>query len=468
MTDLHTIVKASGHYNHEFCRIPVPSSLNIAAWRLRLQEYSDYAIVDFLEFGWPLNFTANNPPRSEKRNHKGARDYKSDVDEFLRSEITNGHISGPYATPPFDSFCTSPLNSVPKPDSAERRIIVDLSWPIGEGVNSGIQTDFYLGVPTDLHFPTTDDIIGMIQRAGRECFIYKRDLKAAYRQIPVDPADYNYLGYFWDSNYYFDTRLAMGQRTSALACQRTTRAVVNIMNSKFSTTVYLDDFIGVEAACRAWESYYSMRDILEELGLKENSSKALPPAQRQIVIGVLFDTINMTMSVTPERVAEIRHLVLFWKDKRTASRRELQSLVGKLMFISKCVRQSRVFINRIIHMLRKLGSAHYRTKLTVQFTKDLAWWERFLTVYNGISIIPESDWSAPDSVISTDACLTGCGGVMGMEFFKAEFPAFIAKQKRPIHDLELLSVLVAIRLWSKILTGKRILLYCDNEASGFL
>jgi hypothetical protein len=31
--------------------------------------------------------------------------------------------------------------------------------------------------------------------------------------------------------------------------------------------------------------------------------------------------------------------------------------------------------------------------------------------YNGISYIPELMWSAPDTVLSTEACLNGLGGV---------------------------------------------------------
>ena len=41
-----------------------------------------------------------------------------------------------------------------------------------------------------------------------------------------------------------------------------------------------------------------------------------------------------------------------WNDKIKASRVELQRLLGKLSFVSKCVRQSRIFLNRIFAVLR--------------------------------------------------------------------------------------------------------------------
>ena len=46
--------------------------------------------------------------------------------------------------------------------------------------------------------------------------MFKRDLKRAYRQIPVDPGDIHVLGYKWDNKLYFDTALPMGLKSAAL------------------------------------------------------------------------------------------------------------------------------------------------------------------------------------------------------------------------------------------------------------
>ena len=85
------------------------------------------------------------------------------------------------------------LNSVPKQGSDERRFILDLSCPKGASVNDGICKDFYLGEPVNLTYPTVDDIAERIVQFGPGC-LFKRDLKRAYRQLPVDPYDYPLLG----------------------------------------------------------------------------------------------------------------------------------------------------------------------------------------------------------------------------------------------------------------------------------
>ena len=43
------------------------------------------------------------------------------------------------------------------------------------------------------------------QRVMFNALIYKRDLAKAYRQFPIDPLDYQHLGYFWQGQYYFGT-----------------------------------------------------------------------------------------------------------------------------------------------------------------------------------------------------------------------------------------------------------------------
>ena len=43
------------------------------------------------------------------------------------------------------------------------------------------------------------------------------------------------------------------------------------------------------------------------------------------------------------------------------------------------------------------------------------------------------------------------------------FPSFIQEQELPIHKLELLTVIVAVRLWGVRCQGMKVVIYCDNE-----
>ena len=72
-------------------------------------------------------------------------------------------------------------------------------------------------------------------------------------------------------------------------------------------------------------------NILRELGLEENIPKACPPSVIQTVLGVVIDTENMTISVTSDHLTEIAELLEKWKNKKMCRKKELQSLIGKLL-----------------------------------------------------------------------------------------------------------------------------------------
>ena len=180
----------------------------------------------FLEFGWPVGFMSTTLPVFDLRTHRGALLFSEQVTAYLTKEISLGRVAGPFDAVSFtNGFVVSPLYTVPKRDSAERRVIVDLSWPCGTSVNDGIPSDSFLGEPISLSYPTIDSIVGAVISLGPGCLLYQRDLKKAYRQFPVDPKGYHLLGCTWDNQFYFDTVLTMGLRSAAMACQRSTLAV---------------------------------------------------------------------------------------------------------------------------------------------------------------------------------------------------------------------------------------------------
>ena len=100
---------------------------------------------------------------------------------------------------------------------------------------------------------------------GPGCFLYKRDLKKAYRQ---------FLGYTWDNQLYFNTILTMGLLSAAIACKRSTSAVSWISSRQKGRSLFnnLDDFIGVSPPHTAATDFQPLEDLLTTLELQESSS----------------------------------------------------------------------------------------------------------------------------------------------------------------------------------------------------
>ena len=111
---------------------------------------------------------------------------------------------------------------------------------------------------------------------------------------------------------------------------------------------YLDDSTGVSHPDLALAAYNFLGDLLRNLHLGESEQKAEPPSTCMTILGAEFYTVSMTMSVTNERLRELSTLLSTWATFNVASKAQLQSLVSKLAFVSKCVIQSRIFSSRIL------------------------------------------------------------------------------------------------------------------------
>src|SRR6185437_10828137 len=129
--------------------------------------------VGILTFGASIGCLLPPSPRS-------ARNYKIDVPELfsdkIRSDLAQGRIQ--IVNDPVQ-VVVSPLGLVPKHDGGWRRIH-DLSWPEGKGVNSSIPDE-----ASAISYTSLDEIFNLVRLHGRGCLIIKRDLKEAFRQIPL-------------------------------------------------------------------------------------------------------------------------------------------------------------------------------------------------------------------------------------------------------------------------------------------
>ena len=456
-------VANSGAYNFQLCRIPVASELNLEGFRWHFANSVDQEVLEFLEFGFPINCTGEWEARQETPNHKGATLFPGDLDEYIQEETSKNRMVGPFETSPFNKpIVISPLNTREKRDSSERRIILDLTFPGEKSVNTAISKEEYLGKPISLRYPTVDDLTYWINRIGPGCCLFKRDLKKAYRQLPIDPGDVHKLAYKWNGFIYADRVLSMGLRSAAYICQRVSDGVMNVYKEwGYRGVVYLDDFAGVARADKAEEAFRKLGELLQELGLQESANKACPPSTGMSFLGIWFDTERMTMEVTRDRLIEIRAELGKWAQKKTAKKREIQSLIGLLSFAAKCVRPGRLLISRMLEVMKQCPEKGF-VELDAEFLKDVRWWERVMPTFNGVSLIPSNNWSEVDQELACDACLTGAGGVCGGEFFHCCFPEFIMVETKDINQRELVTIMAALKQWCRVLKGKRLKIFCDN------
>jgi hypothetical protein len=156
---------------------------------------------------------------------------------------------------------------VEKKGSSDRRVILDLSFPPEKSVNGGIPKRSHEEDDCRISYCSVDDLVELVKHKGQGCLLFKRDLKRAYRQIPIDPGDIHLFGWQWNGSIYIDRVLAMGLRSAAIMCQRLTDAISYLMKKRnYSVVNYLDDFGGCDSVDRAWDAYETLGHILEDAG----------------------------------------------------------------------------------------------------------------------------------------------------------------------------------------------------------
>ena len=460
---IYHAVACTGKYNFAEARVPVPSALHIEQWRIWLANYPDGKLVDYLAFGWPVNFDRRSHLVATNHNHPSADQFPADVEYYIATEQRHGALAGPFGSPPVEWLHTSPLMTRPKKDAKFRRVIVDLSWPSGAAVNEGIDSHFYIDGPANIVLPTADYMADRLLQLGPGAYIYKTDLARGYRQLRVDPIDWPLLGFCHKGQYFVDICPPFGLRSSAMCMQRTSEAISYIHAQQgYHSKPYLDDFGGAEASLDvANRALDTLQRIMVALGVVEAKQKIHRPAQAMIWLGIYYDTVEVSMTIPAAKLEEIMVELGDWKGRTRATRGQMQRLVGLLQFVASVAPPVRIFSNRILQCLRDMphrGS----DGLSLGFKKDLKFFQDLLPSITGVRIIDKTELPYQEEV-ELDACLTGCGATIGAQFYAEAFPDEVLAAEHIISHLELLNIVVALKVWGREWRGRRVKIYCDNS-----
>ena len=190
-----------------------------------MQGYDIVNLCEYLKFGCPLGVDYLLFKFKEfDKNHLSALQKPEGVNKYFQVEVEKHAIFGPFQKPPFEQIHYSPLMARNKPDGSVR-IIVDLSWPLGNSVNSCVLSDVYDDIPFNLKYPTIDQVVEHIQLVGPTAKLFKVDLERAFRNLRVGPYDYPLLGLKWCDVTYIDVGVPFGLKMGAAMCQMCTDAI---------------------------------------------------------------------------------------------------------------------------------------------------------------------------------------------------------------------------------------------------
>ena len=346
----HMVARKHNLPNYLEARIQVSSQLNIEEWELELSEYWDQQLLKLLHFRFPLDFNRNCALRSDNQNHASAVEYPENVMAYLEEEKQYKAIFGPFKRCPIAHAHSSSFMTHEKPNAPNRHVIIDLSWPKDASV---INKTLYLGSEFSLTFPTIDDITQQLVKLGKGAHLYKIDISCAFRHLKIDPADYDLLTLQWNG-MYVDTCLPFRSRHGSQNFQCVSESIHYMMRLRqFCIINYIDDFVGIGVPDVVARSFACLHALLECLGLTISKKKLIPPTTEAVCLGMLVNTVAGTISIPEEKLTQIVATVTEWKTKVKCTKRELQSLLGQLLYIHKYVHPARAFLNRMLELLHK-------------------------------------------------------------------------------------------------------------------
>ena len=156
--------------------------------------------------------------------------------------------------------------------------------------------------------------------------------------------------------------------------------------------MYIDDFFGAATVEDAPFVYNRLLFLLRELALEISPEKCFEPSTRMVCLGLIFNTELLIISVPEDKIVKLKEELCTWLSRSTFTKRQLQSLLGKLSYVTACVQPGRNFMNRLLNVLRSFTSRKQRLQVTMEMRNDILWWLQFLDLYNGVSVIPELYW----------------------------------------------------------------------------
>jgi hypothetical protein len=158
-----------------------------------------------------------------------------------------------------------------------------------------------------------------------------------------------------------------------------------------------------EECLQAWVALIT---LLLELGFEINYSKLEAPENSMVFLGIELNSIAMQLSLPKEKLSSIRSVIIDFMGRTRATKRQLQSLAGKLGHAAKVVRGGRTFLRRILNCINKLHRPYHKARIKGNVLKDIQWWHSFMAHFNGTAAFIDATQA---QTVVTDSCLIGGG-----------------------------------------------------------
>jgi hypothetical protein len=222
----------------------------------------------------------------------------------------------------------------------------------------------------------------------------KHDLVAAYKQVPCRVADLRLQGFSWLGKYFVETRQVFGAKTSVCNYDIVgeTLKLIALIESEIPATFVLrqvDDVPVVapekSGLCENFSATY--KNVCGEFNVKlapdcPIMDKAFTCQKRGKVLGVKFDSTDLTWSLSDKKIQNALGSVKMAVTNDDISLKDCQRLVGRLNDVGQLCPFMKIFKQPISQCLAAIPSnadPGTRVKISAEAKDDLLVWAGFLS-----------------------------------------------------------------------------------------
>ena len=500
---------------------------NLKAYDEVFAEYPDQARYNEfrknLEQGWPIGLDGDYPARLKTHNNFPAEQLPLVAKEVLKWHKA-GYIFGPISLKDAkqQQLTVNHFFAVPKGENKVRPILnLSDKSVIGSSINDHLSEEL-----CTVEYVQQLEIIETLRALGPNAWLWAKDLKWGYNNVPIRKADVRYLCFYFMGKIYCYQVLPMGLASSPKiftdfmsfsiwaakhekpplhyivtnntivdpsnfgkcaditeyvsgkdknASCKTKKASSNDEITEYKVAIllnYLDDILGGHKTLQLAQAQYDhVESVLNKLQLQSQPNKARPPAQVQIWLGKEYDTVRQWVKLTADKFHKYVTEMKSFLQKRKAPQREFLTHIGRARHMGTIYKTLNAFARGLERWAYSVPELEDMIHISEAVKRDFEFtiWAMELAHKEGASFSsffkpqPESF----DITIFTDASKSiGVGGISSTgHYFQHKWTEIDLSEpeKRDIQWRELCAVFMAIHCLQGELSGKSVHIYTDND-----
>ena len=178
---------------------------------------------------------------------------------------------------------------------------------------------------------------------GFTTHLWGADHESAYRQLSVAEPNHTHVLVRIPGGWtlWKHRCLLFGSAASVWSYTRTADMICWLCRALTLSPMvhYVDDYAAIEPECSIHSGFTCVQHLMKTVGFKFKPSKNQPPAQTQLIQGVVMttDSVAFTVRTEEERMTRIMDQLQEHLRRGTMSSDEAKRLAGKLQFISEAM-----------------------------------------------------------------------------------------------------------------------------------